>query len=256
MRTLAILTGHSRGLGAALVKEFLSHDTDVWGLSRSASSQAPGRVATGAGAPRLYETVVDLSDPDALLALVGSDLWHQNLASAGRILLINNAGLLTPIEPVGAQPDREVLQAVTANVAAALVLANAFVRAASSTADRRIVHISSGAGRSAYAGWNVYCATKAALDHHARSMALEQQGQQNPVRIASLAPGVIDTDMQTQIRSASAEAFPMRKRFEDLKSSGSLQTPENVAQRLRSYLFSPDFGREVVTDLQVVAPQK
>lgn len=253
MKTLAIVTGHSRGLGAALVKKFLADGIDVWGLSRS-TSQASGQPGSAHRAGRFDETAVDLSDPAALLALVASDLWRKNLASADRLVLLNNAGLLSPIEPVGAQPDREILQAVTANVAAALVLANAFVRAAPSTADRRIVHISSGAGRTAYAGWNVYCATKAALDHHARSMSLEQQGQKNPVRIASLAPGVIDTDMQAQIRSASAEAFPMRKRFEDLKSSGSLQTPENVAQRLHTYLFSPEFGQEVVTDLQTVAP--
>jgi NAD(P)-dependent dehydrogenase (short-subunit alcohol dehydrogenase family) len=69
-----------------------------------------------------------------------------------------------------------------------------------------------------------------------------------------VAPGVIDTSMQAQIRSASEAAFPMRQKFEDLKSSGSLQSPDDVAKRLLAYLCSPDFGAEVVTDLRAVAP--
>jgi len=253
MKTLAIVTGHSRGLGAALVKACIAQSIHVWGLSRSAL-QNPAPSVSARATATLEQTAVDLSDPAALLSLTASNVWRDKLAVAERLLLINNAGLLTPIESVGAQPDSEILQAVTANVGAALVLANAFVRAAPATADRRIVHISSGAGRTAYAGWNVYCATKAALDHHARSMALEQQSAANRVRISSVAPGVIDTGMQAQIRSASEDAFPMRKKFEDLKSSGSLQSPDDVAKRLLAYLCSPDFGAEVVTDLRAVAP--
>lgn len=253
MKTLAIVTGHSRGLGAALVKACTAQNIHVWGLSRSVLQQRPPSVSDPAAAT-LEQTSVDLSDPSALLSLVSSKTWREKLVSAERLFLINNAGLLTPIEPVGAQPDSEILQAVTANVGAALVLANAFVRAAPAAAERRIVHISSGAGRTPYAGWNVYCATKAALDHHARSMALEQQAVSHPVRICSLAPGVIDTGMQAQIRSASDAAFPMRKKFEDLKSSGSLQAPEDVAERLLGYMCSPNFGAEVVTDLRSVSP--
>ena len=253
MKTLAIVTGHSRGLGAALVKACIAQHIHVWGLSRSVL-QDPTPSVSGLPTETLEQTSVDLSDPAALLSLTASNVWREKLAAAERLFLINNAGLLAPIEPVGAQPDSEILQAVTANVGAALVLANAFVRAAPTGADRRIVHISSGAGRTAYAGWNIYCATKAALDHHARSMALEQQSASNPVRISSVAPGVIDTGMQAQIRSASEAAFPMRQKFEDLKSSGSLQSPDDVAKRLLAYLCSPDFGAEVVTDLRAVAP--
>jgi NAD(P)-dependent dehydrogenase (short-subunit alcohol dehydrogenase family) len=228
----------------------------VWGLSRSLVAE-PTRAAHSpqqSNASALFsQTAVDLADAGALLSLVHSDQWRTHIQSADRVFLINNAGLLTPIALVGSQDDAQILQAVSANVGAALVLANAVVRAASEAADRRIVHISSGAARSAYAGWNVYCATKAALDHHARCMAIEQEGVSNPVRIASLAPGVIDTEMQAQVRSTSVEAFPMRPKFDAMKESGSLQSPQDVAKRLLTYLMSQDFGSEVVTDLRAVS---
>jgi benzil reductase ((S)-benzoin forming) len=265
MKTLAIVTGHSRGLGAALVAELLRHGFAVWGLSRSLLESPDGRAkdsfatspaATAASDPTasgFTQTAIDLADAQALLQLVGSDQWRDTLGAADRVLLINNAGLLTPIALVGSQDDGQILQSVAANVGAALVLANAMVRDAKPQADRRIVHVSSGAARSAYAGWNVYCATKAALDHHARCMALEHEGAVNPVRITSLAPGVIDTGMQAQVRSTSVEAFPMRPKFDALKETGALQRPEDVAQRMVGYLLSPGFASEVVTDLRTVS---
>lgn len=265
MKTLAIVTGHSRGLGAALVAELLRQGFDVWGLSRSAMPSTGGQIrapsaanplAHGASQARPQEfmqTAIDLADAQAVLCLVQSQQWRDALGAADRAFLINNAGLLTPIALVGSQDDAQILQSVAANVGAALVLANAMVRDAQPQADRRILHVSSGAARTAYAGWNVYCATKAALDHHARCLALEQEAQGNPVRIVSLAPGVIDTEMQAQVRSTAIEAFPMRPRFDALKESGALQKPEDVAQRMVGYLLSSQFGSEVVTDLRTIS---
>jgi hypothetical protein len=127
-------------------------------------------------------------------------------------------------------------------------LAAAVVRA-SAGAQRRILHISSGAARNAYPGWSVYCATKAALDHHARAVALDQQ---RGVRICSLAPGVIDTAMQAEIRNVSEDRFPMRQRFVDLKETGSLAEPDECAEQLIDYLLGAGFGAEVVADLRTL----
>ncbi|MFP3548025.1 SDR family oxidoreductase, partial [Rhizobium sp. SIMBA_035] len=90
----------------------------------------------------------------------------------------------------------------------------------------------------AYPGWSIYCSTKAALDHHARAVALDAN---RALRICSLAPGVIDTNMQAQIRGSDAEQFPMREKFEDLKRNGQLSTPEQCATQLLDYVFSDAF---------------
>ncbi|MGE8488716.1 MAG: SDR family NAD(P)-dependent oxidoreductase, partial [Paraburkholderia nemoris] len=112
--------------------------------------------------------------------------------------------------------------------------------------------ISSGAARNAYPGWSIYCATKAALDHHARAVALDAN---RALRICSLAPGVIDTNMQAEIRGSGEEQFPMREKFEDLKRNGQLSTPEQCATQLLDYAFSDAFGQTPVADIREVAKQ-
>jgi NAD(P)-dependent dehydrogenase (short-subunit alcohol dehydrogenase family) len=136
---------------------------------------------------------------------------------------------------------------VVVNVASALVLSAAFARATSQLADRRILHISSGAASNAYAGWSVYCATKAALDQHARAVVLDRT---RGLRIASVAPGVIDTDMQAEIRGTTDAKFPDRPRFVELKKTGKLRSPEQGGANVADLLLSDDFGRETVIDLR------
>jgi NAD(P)-dependent dehydrogenase (short-subunit alcohol dehydrogenase family) len=111
----------------------------------------------------------------------------------------------------------------------------------------RVLHVSSGAGRSPYPGWSVYCATKAALDLHAQAVKLD--GAPN-VRICSLAPGVIDTGMQAQIRETDVRLFPNKQRFIDLNNQGALASPQTTGERLIDYLLNPNFGRVAVDDLR------
>ena len=140
-----------------------------------------------------------------------------------------------------------VMQAVALNVAAPLALADAWVAATAGVPDRRIVHISSGAARNAYAGWSVYCATKAALDMHARAVQLDAVAG---LRIESLAPGVIDTGMQAHIRATDASQFPLVGRFQGLHRDGALQSPSDVARRLLAHVLGDAFGAEAVRDLR------
>ena len=63
-----------------------------------------------------------------------------------------------------------------------------------------------------------------------------------------MAPGVIDTAMQEQIRAADPAGFPDKGRFEELKATGQLATPEAAAQRVLAYLARHDFGTEPVAD--------
>ena len=68
------------------------------------------------------------------------------------------------------------------------------------------------------AGQATYCAAKAGMDHLSRAVALDQALLSNGARIVSLAPGVIDTDMQVQLRSAEGPGFPEQSMFAGLKS--------------------------------------
>ena len=238
----AVITGHSRGLGEAIATVLLDRGAAVLALSRGNNDHLADRYGR-----LLDERRVDLGDSGALSPLLEGDLLAHWMADADIALLINNAGTLAPMGPLGSQGATEIARGLALNLTAPLMLSDAFCAATAGMADRRILYVSSGAARKPYAGWSVYGATKAALDHHARAVA--EEGQAN-LRIASIAPGVLDTSMQAEIRSSSSERFPQRARFEELHRSGSLTAPALGARRLVDYLLSEDFGRLPATDLR------
>jgi benzil reductase ((S)-benzoin forming) len=239
----AVVTGHTKGLGAAIAKVLLERGIPVLGVARH---KAPDLATYAPGL--LIEAEIDLSDAAALTEWLAGDGMRKFLEGSGTALLINNAGVVWPVGPLHEQDPNEVIRAVTLNVAAPLALAAAVVRACPGT-QKRILHISSGAGRNPYPGWSVYGATKAALDQHARAVALDND---NLVRICSLAPGVIDTGMQAEIRATPDERFPLRQRFVQMKQEGALASPEATARAVIDYLLSVKFGSKPVDDLRHV----
>ncbi len=236
MMIKAVVTGHTRGLGAAVAAELVARGIPVLGVAR-------GHAEIGEG---MEQAVVDLGDAAALAPWLGGHALRSFLAGCDTALLVNNAGVVSPVGPLAAQHPAAALRAAVINVAAPLALSAAFVQAAPQ-AERRILHVSSGAARSAYPGWSVYCATKAALDQHARAIALDADPR---VLACSLAPGVIDTDMQAEIRATPDERFPLRQRFVDLKEGGVLVAPGDCAVALVDYLLGKRFGQEPVDDLR------
>lgn len=238
----AILTGHTRGLGAALTDDMLARGIAVLGVSRTRSH------ALAAGA--LQQVELNLADPAALAAWLGTDALRGFIEGATTLLLINNAGMLQPVGAIEGQDVNAISRAVSLNVAAPLMLSAAMAAASTAASDRRIVHISSGAARNAYSGWSIYCATKAALDHHSRAVALDQN---RALRICSVAPGVIDTDMQAEIRDTGLAQFPLREKFDELKRSGQLSTPAAAAKKVLDYSLSDAFGTTPTVDVRDLA---
>ncbi|HFC8536670.1 TPA: SDR family NAD(P)-dependent oxidoreductase [Neisseria bacilliformis] len=233
-----IITGHTRGLGRALAELYLRRGWRVLGLARGAADMV---------SPNLRQVQIDLADGAALAAWLSDGLLRGFLADADNILLVNNAGTVSPNAVSGRQRPSEILSAVSLNVAAPLLLANAVLAARPALVPLDILHIGSGAGRKSYAGWSVYGASKAALDHHARCLAAEHHEN---VRAACLAPGVVDTDMQAQIRASDAAAFPLKGRFVSLKNEGGLQTAADTAAKIAAYVESERFGTEAAADIR------
>jgi len=246
-RTAIILTGASRGLGAALARALAGADTLLVTVSRRPDPSLADWVAQRGGA--LRQIAADLSDPDAA-AHAAREAAGALPSGAARYRLVNNAGMLQPVARAESLDDaRAVAQALNLNVGAAIAMTAAFLRATPpGGADRRVLNISSGAARHPYAGWHVYCASKAALDMYTRTLRLEQGA--TGLRAVSLAPGVIDTDMQAAIRAADPQAMPARPRFVDLHARGELPPAGHVAARLAAYLERADFGEQDLDDLR------
>lgn len=244
--TVAILTGASRGLGAALAFGLAGDGTHLVTLSRSVHPELARHVHTAGGTLDIQE--VDLSQPTAAEA-AAARVFARMPRGAQRYLLINNAGTLGPVGLAGQQAADHIATALNLNVTAAIVLTGHFLHATDGlTANRRVLNISSGAGRQPVAGWGVYCASKAALDMHARAVKLEQGAR--GARIVSLAPGVIDTAMQADIRATPPTQFPDLPRFQALHAEGQLTAPDAVAARILAYLERDDFGATEVDDIR------
>ncbi|RST48735.1 SDR family NAD(P)-dependent oxidoreductase [Variovorax sp. DXTD-1] len=246
---LTLITGASRGLGRAMAAQLLQAGHMVLGISRRQDPQL-AELAAKAGA-ELIQWEQDLSEPVAAAARVSAWLKTLDGQRFDGVTLINNAGTVGNPAPLASAVPAELAQALRIGLEAPMLLTAAFLGATREwRGTRKVLNISSGLGRNAMGSQAPYCAAKAGMDHYSRAVALEEAHLPNGARIVSLAPGVIDTDMQVQLRGASAEKFPDRGRFEKLKNEGMLDSPETAAAKVLKYLARADFGSNPVADVR------
>lgn len=227
---LVIITGGSSGLGKALVDLYQVCEWSTLEFSRS-----------GTG---LHHIPVDLSNLDASIGVL--EKQFQTLAKTAweRVVFINNAGMLAPIAPVHALADAQIQKNLAVNLVSAIRIVSAFVRSFRDSESRiAIANISSGAAQKGYGGWSLYCAAKAGMEHYICALAAEQNASPRPISCINIEPGVIDTEMQAEIRNADPANFPDVARFIELKKSGQLRSPKAVARAVMSVIdSSPDNG--------------
>ncbi|CAB3878927.1 SDR family oxidoreductase [Achromobacter ruhlandii] len=245
--TIAILTGASRGIGAAMARGLAKPGTRLITLARREDPELAAYARSQDA--QLEQLSVDLSDLAAAEA-AARRICDTLPRDARRYLLINNAGTVHPVSGTDALIDGPAIAAAfNLNVTAVMLLTARFLAAVEDLkADRRVLNISSGAGRNPNAGWGVYCATKAALDMYSR--VVKQEQGENGARVVSLAPGIVDTDMQAAIRSSDPKSFPALAKFQDFHATGKLSSPANVASRILAYLDRDDFGATEIDDIR------
>ena len=249
MQNLTILTGASRGMGLAMAHELAQPGARLLCISRKRNPELQAQ-ADAAGAA-LEQWSADLADATAVAAQLAEWLQAcdpQRLASA---TLINNAGAISPLLPVRDSDPSALAQALRVGVEAPLQLCAAFLGATRNwNVPRKVLNISSGLGRRAMASSAAYCAAKAGMDHFSRCIALEETAVPNGAKVCSLAPGVIATDMQLQLRSADPAHFPDLPTFQGLHAGGQLSSPQDAARRVLAYVNSPTFGQDAVGDVR------
>jgi len=250
MLELYIITGSSRGLGAAMAEQVLAPGVRLLGMARGIH---PGLEAKAAARQAQVEQfAIDLEQAPLAAQRLQQWLEAQPAERVGRATLVNNAAVLAASGPLELSDSGQISRVIRVGTEAPILLTAAFLRVTRHwRAARRVLMISSGAGRHAMVGAASYCASKAALDHFARAVALDEArlgiaGAQ----IVSLAPGVIDTDMQTELRRTDPEVFANRQFFVDLHERGQLLSPSDAATRVLAYLDRQDFGSQPVADVR------
>lgn len=233
------ITGASKGIGLALSKELMSKENILVCIARTKNEELINLGnETGCKVIFLEYDLVNIEGVEELM----ETMIAQIPSHPQSITLINNAGIIDPIgRTEDNQPDA-INKSITINLTAPMVLSSAFIKHVQDyPVQKKIVNISSGAGRQPYSGWSSYCASKAGLDHYSRAVSQEQQGKRNAVKVISIAPGIIDTGMQEKIRGVKKEDFALVDRFIDYKKNEQLSSPEYTARKLKQVIESENF---------------
>jgi benzil reductase ((S)-benzoin forming) len=235
---LVWISGASSGIGAALAAAVPYDDAVLVDISRRG------------GTPGTEHLRADLADP-ASWPLVEQEFQRRLDGYDGdRVVFVHNAGTLTPIGPAGSVPTPAYTRNVLLNSAAPQVLGHAFLKAvAGLTCELHLVMLTSGAARTPYEGWSSYGAGKAAVELWVRTVGLEQRHRTPGCRVIAVAPGVVDTAMQGEIRSTDDADFPRVERFRSLRRNAELADPADVAPVIWS-LLDRDLDNGAVVDVR------
>lgn len=220
MGTIVHITGTTSGLGEALAKAFCQlPDVVVYGYARREATLT---------FPNYHHLHTDLAE-------VGSETSLHVGNACDSEILINNAGSLGPVAPIGQMKAGELSRMWMINTAAVMEWTNRFV-AESKARKKTVITISSGAGARATASWSAYCASKAAIN-----MATEVWNIDHPdMHFLAIAPGIVDTEMQAEIRTASKEQFPDIEKFIGYHENGDLKSSDEIAQIILPIALRPD----------------
>lgn len=229
------ITGSSSGIGKALAEKALEQGHLVVGLSRHQSLHHP----------QYHHVQIDLSDLDNYVSVT-----FEAAQGAEELVLINNAGTLGDVHPVGQLSPTKIAEAYRLNILAPSVLSSLFIAHTNEQEiDRSIINISSGAARYPVKSWSTYCASKAALDMFSEVT----QADHPEVKCYSIAPGIVDTPMQGEIRAQNESNFPDRQRFIDYKAAGELSSPALVAEKILRFLARKNDFSEVCYSLRDIS---
>lgn len=232
----AIVTGASRGLGEAVAQQLIEKNVNIISVSRSENE----RLKTWAEERKVgyHHVSCDLSDLRQLeegLEEIVRIAFHEE---THYIYVINNAGVIEPIDTVGQFEPSAVQKHIQVNLTAPILLINRCLKEAEQKDIKAsIINITSGAAERSVHGWSTYSSTKAAINRFTQTLALEQEGKGHI--IIAFSPGVMDTDMQSEIRSSSEESFADVEKFREMKEKGSLRSPDEVASVLMDLINQP-----------------
>jgi benzil reductase ((S)-benzoin forming) len=238
-----IITGTSRGLGKAMAEVLLQEkENKVIGISRGQSINHKN----------YKHLCLDLSDTD--LIKKNLDQIFPVLTDADEVVLINNAGMLGQVGQVGNIENDNFEKLYKVNLIAPVILMNEFIkRYKELKVLKKILNISSGAGKKPVDGWSGYCSSKSALDMFSLVVDEEQRLINQNFIVFSVAPGIVDTEMQSDIRKASKANFSRVEEFKSYKEHGDLVEARLVAGKIIYLLKHPKNFGQVINSARDIA---
>jgi benzil reductase ((S)-benzoin forming) len=212
LQKVAFITGTGKGIGKAIAEILLDENYLVFGFSRTNIIEHKN----------FTFTQIDLADLKQVQNITFPKLNPKNL------LLVNNAATIGEIVPIDLKSDVAIIEEYNLNIITPTLLCKKFIQCYKKE-KKLIINISSGASNKSIASWSTYCATKSALD---RLTGVIDEENHKALTVFSVYPGVVDTNMQAEIRDSNPNLFPFLDQFTSYYNNNELENATIVAQKL------------------------
>ncbi|MEH7110102.1 (S)-benzoin forming benzil reductase [Bacillus sp. JJ1764] len=235
----AIVTGASKGLGEAIAKRMINEKIAVVSVSRTENDRLK-KWALEKGVDYIHLSCnLSLEKEVQEVFMEIAHLIFQN--DPNELLIFNNAGVIEPIHTVGNLDQTPIMRNIQINLIAPIYITNLFLGKAQQTDTKvQVINITSGAAVRPIEGWSIYCSSKAGLNMFTQTAAQEQKELNTHHKIIAFSPGIMDTDMQAQIRSSSEDAFKELEKFKEFKEKNMLRKTDVVADALVNLVLCGD----------------
>lgn len=227
-----VVTGASKGLGRSICEILATNGFTVVGIARNSIELSSLENYLKKINPKSATFACDLSSENQI-ATTAAKITNDFPIIHG---LIHNAGIIGPVGSMFNVETNLWNETIQVNLLAVQQLTKLLYTSMVKAQRCRVTTISSGAAVNSLESWSAYCTSKAGLEMWTRSLA--DEGSSHGISAVSIAPGIVDTDMQVTIRSVSVDDFPMVERFIGFHKNGDLVAPDAVAESLYELITS------------------
>lgn len=235
MMNLYYVTGTSSGIGHAFVKELLKNERNlIVGMGRSCNISHTH-----------YKHIkIDLSK---LNDINGIEFEEAAVHDVSKIILFNNSAQVKPVKYLGNLENQDIIQSFNLNLIAPILLMNNFIKKTKKLEIEKVVmNVSSGAAQTAVDGWSLYCSSKSGINMVSEVSNIESEKSGLNLKVFAVAPGVVDTKMQDEIRNSDQDDFSRLEEFKNYKENEVLRSPEWVAKKYIEIIENSHIQKEVI----------